>query len=395
MLFGSSLLSQGCGGALVADRYVITAAHCTNGRVASDLKIAVGDTTFALTGEASSFIINVKTIKQHPDYSSSNTQNDISILELEQPVDLTAYPNIKPICLPAQDTTYADQEATVSGWGTLSSGGDLVAHLQEVDVTVFADGNCGMMDSYMTPDMMCAGVKEGGKDSCQGDSGGPLFTSDLANNNAQTLIGVVSWGFGCAAAGQLGVYAEVSHFRSWIDSQLTNSNTCSPPSSSGTTGTSSSGSTTTPSTVVSPTTSSNTSATTTAGSSVTGSGSCGNCVFPFTFAGRLHTTCTKIDGDAKAWCSTLVDESGVHVSGGGNWEYCEDPSCPGVNPPAMCAHPNNAAGSCGRSQTFLSLTSPQLVESLMHLRQTRRLWEETRQRWGSTHGRWAKTFLKG
>ena len=63
----------------------------------------------------------------------------------------------------------------------------------------------GMMDSYMTSDMMCAGVNEGGKDSCQGDSGGPLFTADPANNNAETLIGVVSWGFGFAAEGQLGI----------------------------------------------------------------------------------------------------------------------------------------------------------------------------------------------
>ena len=193
----------------MADRYVITAAHCTHGQQASGLKVAVGDTTFALGNEATSFIVGVKTIKQHPDYNPSNTQNDISVLELDQALDLTAYPNIKPICLPSQDATFANTDATVSGWGTLSSGGDLVAHLQEVDVTVFADGDCGMMDSYMTSDMMCAGVKEGGKDSCQGDSGGPLFTTDPANNNAETLIGVVSWGFGCAAAGQLGIYAEV------------------------------------------------------------------------------------------------------------------------------------------------------------------------------------------
>ena len=208
----------------MADRYVVTAAHCTDGQQASGLKVvvgdiydifdfllkvAVGDTTFALGNEATSFIVGVKTIKQHPDYNPSNTQNDISVLELDQALDLTAYPNIKPICLPSQDATFANNDATVSGWGTLSSGGDLVAHLQEVDVTVFADGDCGMMDSYMTSDMMCAGVKEGGKDSCQGDSGGPLFTTDPANNNAETLIGVVSWGFGCAAAGQLGIYAEV------------------------------------------------------------------------------------------------------------------------------------------------------------------------------------------
>ena len=196
----------------MADRYVITAAHCTHGQQASGLKVAVGDTTFALGNEASSFIVGVKTIKQHPDYNPSNTQNDISVLELDQALNLTAFPNIKPICLPSQGATFANNDATVSGWGTLSSGGHLAAHLQEVDVIVFADGDCGKMDSHMTSGMLCSGLKEGGKDSCQGDSGGPLFTPDPENNNAETLIGVVSWGFGCAAEEQLGIYAEVSHF---------------------------------------------------------------------------------------------------------------------------------------------------------------------------------------
>ena len=166
---------------------------------------------------------------QHPDYNSANYQNDISILELDQALQLTAYPNIKPICLPASGTTYPNSTATVSGWGTLSSAGNLVVHLNEVDVTVFADGDCGSMNSYMSSDMLCAGVKEGGQDSCQGDSGGPLFTSDPANNGAKTLIGVVSWGFGCAAADQLGIYAEVAHFRGYIDSILPDMNTCGPP----------------------------------------------------------------------------------------------------------------------------------------------------------------------
>ena len=107
LLFGSSVVDQGCGGALVADRYVVTAAHCTDGQQAAGLKVAVGDTTFALGNEAASFIVGVKTIKQHPDYDPSNTQNDISVLELA--LDLTAYPNIKPICLPNQDATFAIQ----------------------------------------------------------------------------------------------------------------------------------------------------------------------------------------------------------------------------------------------------------------------------------------------
>ena len=216
----------------MSDRYVITAAHCTDGQSASGLKVVVGDTSLALQDDATSFIVNVKTIKQHPNYDSSNIQNDISVLELETAVDLFSYPNIKPICLPAQGATFPNGQATVSGWGTLASGGLAPATLHEVDVTVFADGNCGEMNQYMTPDMLCAGVTEGGKDACQGDSGGPLFISDPGNNNAQTLIGVVSWGpldGTCANPSLLGIYAEVAHFRDWLDSQLTSINTCSPP----------------------------------------------------------------------------------------------------------------------------------------------------------------------
>merc|ERR1711909_19224 len=63
-------------------------------------------------------------------------------------------------------------------------------------------------------------------------SGGPLFTAGPANNNSQTLIGVVSWGFGCAAADALGIYAEVSYFRDWLDQQMPDLNTCPPPGNS-------------------------------------------------------------------------------------------------------------------------------------------------------------------
>merc|ERR1712083_227279 len=143
---------------------------------------------------STSFIINVKAIKQHPDYDSATIANDISILELESAVDLYSFPTIKPICLPAQGATFPNEQATVSGWGTLASGGSSPSTLHEVDVTVFADGNCGEMNQYMTPDMLCAGLMEGGKDACQGDSGGPLVASDPERNMAMSLVCVVSWG---------------------------------------------------------------------------------------------------------------------------------------------------------------------------------------------------------
>ena len=93
-----------------------------------------------------------------------------------------------------------------------------------------------------------------------------------------------------------------------------------------------------------PSTSSGTGATTAPPS--TGSGTCGNCVFPFIYANRVHYTCTTIDGDPRAWCSNTVDENGVHVNGAGTWEYCTDPSCPGVTSPAVVVNPSNAVGSC-------------------------------------------------
>ena len=339
LLFGSSVIFQGCAGSLVSDRHVVTAAHCTDGKQASEIKVVIGDTNFALSTEAISFIRSIKTIKQHPGYASSTVTNDICVLELEEAVDLTRYPNIKPICLPAQGMTYANSDATVSGWGTLSFGGTLAAHLQEVDVTVFADGDCGAMNNYMTSDMICAGVREGGKDSCQGDSGGPLFTADAANNGAETLIGVVSWGFGCATAGQLGIYSEVAHFRSWLDAQLTDINTCSPPSTPAV-------STATPSTPAPTSAPATSPAPVTTTGSNSGNGTCGNCVFPFTFANRVHYTCTTIDGDPRAWCSNTVDENGIGGLAAGQWEYCTDPSCPGVTSPAVIVNPSNAVGSC-------------------------------------------------
>ena len=77
-------------------------------------------------------------------------------------------------------------------------------------------------------------------------------------------------------------------------------------------------------------------------------GGCGNCVFPFIYGDRIHDRCTSFDGDSP-WCSTKVDADGVHVSGQGNWEYCSDPSCPGLaaNPAeAITPHPLNVESPC-------------------------------------------------
>ena len=323
-------MNQGCGGTLVGDKYVVTAAHCTDGMAADSLSVQVGDTSLDTSFEAMSFTIAVSAIKQHPDYDPSTTANDISVLELATPVSLTDYPNIKPACLPAEGAQFPG-DAIVSGWGTVGSGSYLNSWLHEVNVTVFADGNCGSMNSHMTPDMLCAGLMEGGKDACQGDSGGPLVASDPAMQGCMSLIGVVSWGFGCAGQDALGIYAEVSHFTSWLNQQMPDLNTCPPKYSTGAT----------PSPSPSPA-----SSTPSISTSSPSSGGCGNCVFPFIFAGRQHDTCTTIDGAENPWCSTQVDSDGVHVDG--NWEYCSD-SCPGTSVETtqqMTVASGNEVGSC-------------------------------------------------
>jgi len=193
--------------------------------------VRIGDTTLDSIYEAFSITVAVSQIKQHPGYDSWTLENDISVLVLAQSVSLTQYPNIKPACLPAQGAQFPGQ-GLVSGWGTIESGGYQTAWLNEVDVTVFSDGDCGYMNQYMTDDMLCAGLKEGGKDACQGDSGGPLVAADPANNNWMTLIGVVSWGYGCAAEDALGIYSEVSHFTDWLYEQMPDLNTCPPLKSS-------------------------------------------------------------------------------------------------------------------------------------------------------------------
>ena len=140
---------------MVGDKYVITAAHCTVGEEPSNLFVQLGDTTLDTNQEVASFTFKVNRIINHPNYGSpSKYSNDISILELASTISLTDYPNIKPACLPASGALFPG-DATVTGWGTVGYGSYSNSWLHEVDVTIFADGNCGSMNSNMTDDIIC------------------------------------------------------------------------------------------------------------------------------------------------------------------------------------------------------------------------------------------------
>ena len=170
--------SPWCGGTLISSTHVLTAAHCTQSD-ASSIRVILGEHNIA---DSEFNRVDVAEIINHPDYDSQTTDNDYAILRLANPVTFTN--EVSPACLPADlSATYAGVLATVTGWGTLSSGGNQPTALQEVDVTVTTNAVCNQAYGSITANMICAA--DSGKDSCQGDSGGPLIAPE---NGRQALV---------------------------------------------------------------------------------------------------------------------------------------------------------------------------------------------------------------
>jgi secreted trypsin-like serine protease len=124
---------------------------------------------------------------------------------------------VKHIALsPPSGTLPVGPNVRVSGWGAISEGGPGSNQLLFVDVPVVSNTDCNKPESYdglVSDQMFCAGARDGGLDSCQGDSGGPVVSNVSGTNE---LVGVVSWGFGCARELKYGVYTRVTSVSQWI-----------------------------------------------------------------------------------------------------------------------------------------------------------------------------------